>query len=75
MDGLGLNLKIKYMKKITATFIGRDGSMGYETNKRYKLRMRSLHGMIYISRDKGVSWLGYGTVISFLDNWDDVRNR
>lgn len=66
-------------KKITAIFKGQDGSLGYENGKEYQL-------MIGVSRDKIIierldiqertfkGFCEYGSIISFLDNWDEIKS-
>ena len=66
-------------KKITAIFKGQDGSLGYENGKEYQL-------MIGVSRDKIIierldnqertlkGFCEYGSIMSFLDNWDEIKS-
>jgi hypothetical protein len=65
-------------KKITAVFQGQNGSLGYEHGKEYQL-------MIGVSRDKIIierlnnqertmeGFCEYGSIMSFLDNWDSIK--
>lgn len=65
-------------KKITATFTGQDGLLGYETNKEYTLMIGVSNNKLIIERmnDEKRTFEGfceYGSVLSFLANWDNIK--
>lgn len=57
--------------KVKAVFKGQDGSLGYKTNMEYTLRIKE-HVLIIIERLDGEGKCEYGTIVSFLDNWDNI---
>ena len=60
--------------KVNATFKGKDGSRGYETNKEYALVIRHhIGGNIQIEDINGGGWCEYGSIVSFLENWNNIR--
>jgi hypothetical protein len=69
------------MKTITvkAIFRGQDGSCGYETNKEYELLINyGKNNVLWIEREMNDfatnnGYCEYGSVISFLENWDNIR--
>jgi hypothetical protein len=66
---------MKKSKKIKAIFRGANLSCGYETNKEYTLVIRhSSFANISIKQPNGDGKCEYSSAISFLDNWDNVRN-
>jgi hypothetical protein len=61
-------------KKVKAIFKGQNGSCGYETNKEYTLIIHHRVDMyIQIEDVKGGGHNSYGSMVSFLENWDNVR--
>jgi len=64
-------------RKIKAVFIGENGSLGYETNKEYTLTISGapLPNLIKIEpKTKKCKPCEYGGIISFISNWDNIRN-
>lgn len=58
--------------KVKAIFKGLDGSCGYKTNREYTLVIsHKTKGHIQIEDDDG--WCEYGSMVSFLENWDNIR--
>ena len=64
-------------KKITATFKGQDGSLGYKTGKEYKLDISHQHGENISISDESDSAENceYSSVITFLNNWDNIHEN
>jgi hypothetical protein len=62
-------------KKVKAVFKGQNGSCGYETNKEYILVVGSLGvtSKISIHKSDGSGPNNYSSILTFLDNWDNVR--
>ena len=66
------------MRIITATFIGKDGSMGYRTGETYKLRYKEKEnrwGKISIEAVEPFhlgSWCPYKDRTEFKKNWKEV---
>lgn len=61
-------------KKVKAIFKGRNGSCGYKTNKEYTLIIHHQVDMyIQIEDVKGGGHNSYGSMVSLLENWDNVR--
>lgn len=60
------------MKKIKAIFRGENGSCGYTTNHEYELNL-SQNAFIEIQDKNGEGFCRYGSIISFLNNWDNIR--
>lgn len=61
-------------KKIKAIFKGQNGSCGYETNKEYTLCIHHHVNMyIQIEDATGGGYNCYGSFVSFLENWDNIR--
>ncbi|MEK6829064.1 MAG: hypothetical protein AABY15_02975 [Nanoarchaeota archaeon] len=59
---------------ITAKFKGQDGSLGYETGKPYTLKLSHSGGYnIQIERATGGGDCEYQSMISFLNNWDEIH--
>lgn len=61
------------MIKIKATFIGKNGSMGFYTNKEYNLTIHNCKGYFTIFNDDGKGYCQYNSIISFLDNWKNIN--
>ena len=64
------------MKRIKATFIGTDGSLGYKTGKEYSLFVRKqLDGEteIYICRVSGGGACIYSDLYAFIKNWTLIK--
>lgn len=64
-------------KKVKAIFKGQDGSCGYNTNKEYTLWIKhntKMISYIEIENINGGGYCEYESMISFLDNWDNIRN-
>lgn len=60
--------------KVIAIFKGQNGSCGYETKKEYTLVIRHHIGaLIQIEDINGGGWCEYGSMVSFLENWDNIR--
>jgi len=60
--------------KIKAIFKGADNSCGYKTNREYTLIIRhKIESNIQIEDTNGGGWCEYGSMISFMENWDNVR--
>lgn len=59
---------------IKAIFKGQDGSCGYKTNNEYTLSVHH-HPDSYIKIEKVPfgGWCDYGSMVSFLKNWDNIR--
>lgn len=64
--------------KVTARFIGENGSMHFKTGETYHLtlRQRKFPGVdnIWIKSKSGMTCL-YGSFVAFLINWDSVSVR
>lgn len=61
-------------KKVKAIFKGQNGSCGYETNKEYTLIIRhEIKMYVQIEDIQGGGWCEYGSMVPFLENWDNVR--
>lgn len=61
-------------RKVKAVFKGQDGSCGYKTNTEYSLVIRhKTESLIQIEDVNGGGWCEYGSMISFLENWDNIR--
>lgn len=65
---------------VKAIFRGQDGSCGYETNKEYELLVdHSKDTDLWIQNNNTDGYRGedgyceYGSVISFFENWDNIR--
>lgn len=59
---------------VTATFIGQNGSCGYITGHAYMLVIEHKKGFnIKIHIVKGDGYCRYSSIISFLQNWDDIK--
>ena len=63
------------MIKVKAIFKGKDGSCGYKTNCEYTLEIYHENNQyIQISKVNDVGgYCDYGSMISFLSNWDNIR--
>lgn len=61
-------------ERLRATFIGKNGSLGYQTNRTYILDVMSIDKCpIAISRSKATGgYCEYESIISFFQNWKDV---
>lgn len=63
------------MTKVKAIFRGQDGSCGYNKNKEYTLLIEhQTNSNIKIENADGGGFCDYGSIKSFLKNWDNVRN-
>ncbi len=61
-------------QKVKATFKGQDGSCGYKHNTEYTLSIGHRQDeFIHIEDTSGGGWCEYGSLISFLENWDNIR--
>lgn len=61
-------------KKAKAIFKGLDNSCGYKTNSEYTLIIRhQIDLYIQIEEANGGGWCQYGSMVSFLENWDNIR--
>ncbi len=65
--------KAAYVKAI---FKGQDGSLDYKHNMEYKLTITlDEEKNINIERfDDGYGQCGYSSMLTFLDNWDNIRH-
>jgi len=65
-------------KNIKATFRGLDNSLGYRTNKEYILTIWediiNNKECIIIKRLDNLGYCEYNSIISFLNNWDNIIN-
>lgn len=62
------------MKKILASFNGKDGSLGYTKGVDYRLTVTTKRfGAIHIEREDGTGDCIYEDVINFLDNWTNIK--
>ena len=63
-------------KTIVATFIGMNGSCGYQHGKEYSLTIKhdkDENIEIHLSGSSRENFCDYESVISFLNNWKDIR--
>lgn len=58
---------------VKAIFRGQDGSLGYETHKEYTLIVSQSYDDIHIERNGGGGECDYGSIMSFINNWDNIR--
>lgn len=62
--------------KITATFKGKDGSLGYEHGKTYEdlvvIHYPNINTQVQRGED-ATSMASYQSVYSFLSNWTDIK--
>ena len=74
---VSLNNKIKTKMrttKVKAIFKGLNNSCGYKTNNEYTILIRHKTDFyIQIEDVNGGGWCEYGSLISFLENWDNIR--
>ena len=56
-----------------AKFIGKNGSMGFVTNKIYELKSTCENGHIVIRTIDKKLWCPYSSIESFLRNWEIVE--
>lgn len=69
------------MKTITvkAIFRGQDGSCGYRNSSEYTLTINHDNDVFWIEKNNTFKrrdsngYCEYGSVISFLENWDNIR--
>ena len=64
------------MKRIKATFIGKDGSVGLKRNRDYILIVRSKDDVnIKVLDDLNGNNINclYGSLHAFLNNWDNIQ--
>lgn len=65
--------------KVKAIFRGQDNSCGYRTNSEYTLDINQGNNSFWIENSNtyehrdGSGYCEYGSVISFLENWDNIR--
>lgn len=62
-----------HTKRIRAIFRGQNGSCGFETNREYQLEVHH-NGRGYIQIDGGGRHCDYQSLVSFMNNWDNIRN-
>lgn len=63
-------------KIITAVFKGQNGSCGYYTNRTYALKIQELSNsniQIEPTGNNGEVPVEYTSIITFLDNWTNVK--
>ena len=66
------------MKKVTATFKGKNHSLGYITGQTYELIIRQniRRQEIHIHRkDNGNGQCEYSDMLKFLENWTDIKTN
>ena len=61
-------------KTIKAIFRGQDGSCGFETNKEYVLEVMHNTNTHISIQGGGGRHCDYQSFISFMKNWDNIRN-
>lgn len=62
------------MIKVKAIFRGADNSCGYKTNSEYTLIIRhKIETQIQIENVNGGGFCEYSSMVSFLENWDNIR--
>lgn len=62
------------MKRIKATFIGKDGSLEYVTGKEYSLYViEGYNEAMRIWRVSGGGTCAYRSIIAFLNNWTNIK--
>lgn len=67
--------KISKLKKVKAVFKGLDGSCGYRNNYEYELQISVMpSGNISIYGSGTTLPCEYDSMLTFLDNWDNIRN-
>ena len=60
--------------KVKAIFRGLNNSCGYKTNSEYTLIIRhKKDSFIQIEKPNGDGYCDYGSMISLLENWDNIR--
>lgn len=59
--------------KITATFIGKNGSLGYETGKEYELTVPSSKQIVVYREELGKGHCVYESLAAFLKNWKNIK--
>jgi hypothetical protein len=65
---------MEFRMKIKAIFKGADDSLGYKFNMEYDLIIRNNSaGMIIIEKEEGGGWCAYSSIITFLENWNNIR--
>lgn len=62
------------MKKVKAIFRGQNGSCGFETNREYTLEVYHDTKLYIRINDGDGKWCDYQSFISFMNNWDNIRN-
>lgn len=68
------------ISRVTATFIGQDGSCGYRNGKEYLLKIHFDSNQRYKSHitiedmEGTASYCDYESIHSFLRNWDNIKN-
>lgn len=62
-------------KKVKAVFKGQDGSCGYTTGMEYTLIVHhQKNSLIKIEKLEFGGDCEYESLLSFLENWDNIRN-
>lgn len=62
--------------KIKAVFTGLNNSCGYKTNQEYVLIIHhKANSFIQIEDVNGGGWCEYGSMISFLENWNNISQH
>ena len=62
------------MKKVKAIFRGQDGSCGFQTGREYTLLIHHSAGtLVRIEDESGSHRCDYSNMMTFLDNWDNIR--
>ena len=59
-------------RKITAIFQGQDGSLGFRKGQKYEIIVKH-QGFEFIMVESGQLSCEYQSMISFLDNWNDIK--
>lgn len=58
---------------IKATFIGKNGSLGYVTYAIYELKVKQRGFTFIIERMDGSGKCPYGSTVAFLKNWTNIK--
>lgn len=59
---------------IHATFIGHDGSCGYKKGVRYTIHLIKKENNNTLVTSSSHEEVEYESIISFLNNWDNIKN-
>lgn len=74
-----MEAKRSIKRTVEATFIGKDGSLGYSKNSTYLLNYSQYKstGVITVKPVIGLDLppVEYGSIYSFLNNWSNVKQK